>query len=173
MHEPYQAPNKSAMTPFKHTYMGHFIGGFVDRSTMPKDHLSMGKPEFHQALHFRDGRDIDYKCNVFLFCLLPLLFSISLNIFCSQQTQLIIQIIFPIGIPYFCDFFVTPPMLLGWDYLGGPVWCPTMQLEVLFKRRPTGKEVLTSFVAPHIINGRFDCSGGVWDSDGNLFALTR
>ncbi|KAI7847771.1 thioesterase-like superfamily-domain-containing protein [Circinella umbellata] len=138
MHEPYQAPNKSAMTPFNHVYMGDFIGGYVDRSTMGKDYLSMGKPEFHQALHFKDGRDIDFKC-----------------------------------IPYFCDFFVTPPMLLGWDYLGGPVWCPTMQLEVLFKRRPTGKEVLTSIVAPHIINGRFDCSGGIWDSEGNLFALTR
>lgn len=57
----------------------------------------------------------------------------------------------------------------------GPVWCPTMQLEVQFKRKPKpeDKEVLTSIVAPHIINGRFDCSGGVWDKDGTLLALTR
>ncbi|KAI8139791.1 thioesterase-like superfamily-domain-containing protein [Fennellomyces sp. T-0311] len=129
MHEPYQAPNRDAMVPFKHTFMGEFLTGLVDRSTMGKSHLHMGKPEFHQALQYSDGRDIDFKC-----------------------------------IPYFCDLFVTPPMLLGWDFLG---------LEVQFKRRPSGKEVLTSIVAPHIINGRFDCSGGVWDPEGNLIALTR
>ncbi|KAI9496759.1 thioesterase-like superfamily-domain-containing protein [Zychaea mexicana] len=138
MHEPYQAPNRAAMTPFKHIYMGEYLECLADRSTFGKDHLSMGKPEFHQSLQFKDGRDIDFK-----------------------------------SIPYFCDLFVTPPMLLGWDYLGGPVWCPTMQLEVLFKRRPSGKEILSSIVAPHIINGRFDCSGGIWDPQGNLIALTR
>ncbi|KAI9315463.1 thioesterase-like superfamily-domain-containing protein [Dichotomocladium elegans] len=76
------------------------------------------------------------------------------------------------SIPYWCDMFVSPPLLLGQDFLG-VIWCPTMQLEVQFKRKPRGKKVLTSIVAPHIINGRFDCSGGVWDVDGNLLALTR
>ena len=54
-----------------------------------------------------------------------------------------------------------------------PCWCPTMQLEVQFKRRPSSDEVLTSIASPHIINSRFDASGGVWDLDGNLIAITR
>ncbi|CDS03968.1 hypothetical protein LRAMOSA06923 [Lichtheimia ramosa] len=139
-HEPYQPPSRDVMVPYKHTYMGNFIEGLVDQSSIPKDHVSGigGKAYFNQLLKFTDGRDIDFK-----------------------------------SIPYWCDMFVTPPILLGWDLLGGPVWCPTMQLEVQFKRKPTGKEVLTSIVAPHIINNRFDCSGGVWDTDGNLLALTR
>lgn len=69
--------------------------------------------------------------------------------------------------------FVTPPAMLGWETLGGPSWCPTLQLEVQFKRPPTGKKVLSSIVARHIINSRFDCEGGIWDEDGNLLAITR
>ncbi|KAI8137317.1 thioesterase-like superfamily-domain-containing protein [Fennellomyces sp. T-0311] len=77
------------------------------------------------------------------------------------------------AIPYWCDMFIPPPVMLGEETLGGRVWCPTMQLEVQFKRRPACKEVISSIVAPHIINNRFDASGGIWDLDGNLIALTR
>ncbi|KAI8969204.1 thioesterase-like superfamily-domain-containing protein [Mycotypha africana] len=77
------------------------------------------------------------------------------------------------SIPYLCDMFVTPPSLLGPSVLGGLVWCPTMQLEVQFKKRPTGKEVLAHFVAPHIINGRFDIDGEIWNENNEIVATTR
>ena len=84
-HEPYQPPNMDAMIPYKHTYMGDFIQGLVDPTSIPKDHISGvgGKAYFNQLLKFTDGRDIDFK-----------------------------------SIPYWCDMFVTPPVLLGWDFLG-------------------------------------------------------
>ncbi|KAI8335669.1 thioesterase-like superfamily-domain-containing protein [Choanephora cucurbitarum] len=77
------------------------------------------------------------------------------------------------SIPYWCDMFVPPPMLLGPNVLNGQVWCPTMQLEVLFKRRPSGKKVIAHYVANHIINGRFDVTGEIWSEEGDIFALTR
>ncbi|KAI8060665.1 thioesterase-like superfamily-domain-containing protein [Gilbertella persicaria] len=77
------------------------------------------------------------------------------------------------SIPYWCDMFTTPPTLLGPSVLGGPVWCPTMQLEVQFKRKPVGKEVFGHYVANHIINGRFDITGELWTEQGDILALTR
>ncbi|KAI8638295.1 thioesterase-like superfamily-domain-containing protein [Parasitella parasitica] len=77
------------------------------------------------------------------------------------------------SIPYWCDMFLTPATLLGPAILDGPVWCPTMQLEVQFKRKPSGKRIRGHYVAPHIINGRFDISGEVWDEKGEILAITR
>lgn len=77
------------------------------------------------------------------------------------------------SVPYWCDMFITPPVLLGPAILGGPVWCPTMQLEVQFKRKCTGKKVICHFVAPHIINGRFDITGDIFNENGEILALTR
>lgn len=77
------------------------------------------------------------------------------------------------SIPYWCDMFITPPTLLGPAVLDGPIWCPTMQLEVQFKRKPTGKTILGHYVAPHIINGRFDITGEIWNEQGEILALTR
>jgi hypothetical protein len=77
------------------------------------------------------------------------------------------------SIPYWCDMFITPPTLLGPAVLNGPVWCPTMQLEVQFKRKPTGHQILGHCVAPHIINGRFDITGEIYNQQGEILALTR
>jgi hypothetical protein len=77
------------------------------------------------------------------------------------------------SIPYWCDMFITPPFLLGPKILGGPVWCPTMQLEVQFKKKPTGHEIKAHFLARHIINGRFDVDGEVYNEQNELLALTR
>ncbi|KAI8989266.1 thioesterase-like superfamily-domain-containing protein [Pilobolus umbonatus] len=76
------------------------------------------------------------------------------------------------SMPFWCDMSMTPPVLLGEKALGGSVWCPTMQLEVQFKRKPSGTAVLGHFLAPHIINNRFDIVGEVWDMDGNILAIT-
>jgi hypothetical protein len=77
------------------------------------------------------------------------------------------------SIPYWCDMFITPPSLLGPVVLGGPVWCPTMQLEVQFKRKPTGQNIIAHFVTKHIINGRFDVDGEIWNEQGQILAITR
>lgn len=77
------------------------------------------------------------------------------------------------SIPYWCDMFITPPILLGPAVLDGPIWCPTMQLEVQFKRKPTGKSIIAHFEANHIINGRFDVTGDIWNEKGEILALTR
>ncbi|KAG0747621.1 hypothetical protein G6F57_001866 [Rhizopus arrhizus] len=79
------------------------------------------------------------------------------------------------SIPYWCDMFIPPPIMLGEKVHGGPVWSATMQLEVQFKAKIKNdiKEVLTYFVAPHIINNRCDIDGQLWDRNGNILALTR
>ncbi|KAI8374848.1 thioesterase-like superfamily-domain-containing protein [Blakeslea trispora] len=77
------------------------------------------------------------------------------------------------SIPYWCDMFIPPPMLLGPAVLNGQVWCPTMQLEVQFKQRPSGLKVLAHYIANQIINGRFDVTGEIWSEAGDILALTR
>lgn len=83
-YEPYQAPNRERMTPFKHAFMGDFLIGKLDHSNIPSEGKAQGTPEFHQSLQFSDGRPIDFK-----------------------------------SMPYWCDMFVTPPILLGQEVLGG------------------------------------------------------
>lgn len=77
------------------------------------------------------------------------------------------------SIPYWCDMLITPPSLLGDSVLGGPVWCPTMQLEVQFKKRPSGQNITAHFITKHIINGRFDIDGEIWNDQGEIVAITR
>ncbi|KAI8639972.1 thioesterase-like superfamily-domain-containing protein [Parasitella parasitica] len=77
------------------------------------------------------------------------------------------------SIPYWCDMFNPPPTLLGPAILNGPVWCPTMQLEIQFKRKPSGKRITGRYISPHIINGRFDMSGEIWNEQGEILAITR
>lgn len=77
--------------------------------------------------------------------------------------------------PYWCDLFFHPIWLLGEKTLGGlPLpYCPTMQLEIQFKRIPKGKQVLAWCVVPHLINGRMDLDGAIFEKDGQLLAITR
>ncbi|KAI7895398.1 thioesterase-like superfamily-domain-containing protein [Mucor mucedo] len=77
------------------------------------------------------------------------------------------------SIPYWCDMLITPPSLLGHGVLGGPVWCPTMQLEVQFKRKPSGQKIIAHFLTKHIINNRFDIDGEIWNEQGEIIAITR
>ncbi|KAG1412322.1 hypothetical protein G6F58_008075 [Rhizopus delemar] len=70
--------------------------------------------------------------------------------------------------------FITPPALLGDSVHGGPIWCPTMQLEVQFKSKIRNvSEIISHFLAHHIINNRFDIDGQIWDLQGNIIATTR
>lgn len=77
------------------------------------------------------------------------------------------------SMPYFADMFFPPPGLLGADTLGGDSWFPTMQMEVQFKNVPVGKDLVCTFKSRHIINGRFDIDGELWDEEGTLVATTR
>ncbi|KAG1177850.1 hypothetical protein G6F70_002193 [Rhizopus microsporus] len=79
------------------------------------------------------------------------------------------------SIPYYCDMFITPPALISEEVHGGPIWCPTMQMEVQFKAKvkKDTSQILAHFLAPNIINNRFDIDGQIWDEDGTLLALTR
>lgn len=78
-----------------------------------------------------------------------------------------------VSIPYWCDMITPPAMMLGPAVLGGQVWVPTMQMEVLFKAVPRGKEVFCNFISRYVINGRDEMDGEIFDEDGNLLALTR
>ncbi|KAG2189355.1 hypothetical protein INT44_004497, partial [Umbelopsis vinacea] len=77
------------------------------------------------------------------------------------------------SLAYWCDMIVPPPMNLGPSILGGEVWAPTMQMELIFKAVPKGKEVLCNFISRYIINGRYEMDGEIFDEDGTLLALTR
>ncbi|RUS22699.1 thioesterase-like superfamily-domain-containing protein [Endogone sp. FLAS-F59071] len=77
------------------------------------------------------------------------------------------------SLPYFADMFYPPPALLGRDTLGGDMWFPTMQMEVQFKSVPVGRDMVCAFKSRHIINGRFDVDGELWDEEGTLVATTR
>ncbi|KAI8145949.1 thioesterase-like superfamily-domain-containing protein [Fennellomyces sp. T-0311] len=78
------------------------------------------------------------------------------------------------SLPFWADVFVHPVFSLGEQVLGGRCWMPTLQLEVQFKAVPKNvKSVLASFKVPHIINGRFDLDGALFDQHQNLLAITR
>ena len=77
------------------------------------------------------------------------------------------------SLAYWCDMIVPPPMNLGPTILGGEVWAPTMQMELIFKGVPTGKEVMCNFISRYIMNGRYEMDGELFDEDGKLVALTR
>lgn len=77
------------------------------------------------------------------------------------------------SIPYWCDMFIPLPPLIGSTFLDGPIWCPTMQLEVQFKKKPLGQSIIAHFVTKRIINGRFDTDGEIWNERGEILAITR
>ncbi|KAF7728132.1 hypothetical protein EC973_006647 [Apophysomyces ossiformis] len=77
------------------------------------------------------------------------------------------------SIPYWSDMLISPVSNLGRTVLDGDRWFATMQLELQFKAIPTGNKILCSFMSSHLVNGRFDLDGALFDPQGNLLALTR
>lgn len=62
MHKELTPPDRSIMEPFKHTFMGDFVEGLLDKSSLPSDYrYGKGKPEFNQLIGFSDGRPTDFK----------------------------------------------------------------------------------------------------------------
>ncbi|KAG2203012.1 hypothetical protein INT47_013228 [Mucor saturninus] len=77
------------------------------------------------------------------------------------------------SIPYWCDMIISSAALIGPAMTGGPVWCATIQMEVQFKRKPTGKKITAHLITKHIINGRFEIDGEIWNEQGEILAITR
>ncbi|KAI9262744.1 thioesterase-like superfamily-domain-containing protein, partial [Sporodiniella umbellata] len=79
------------------------------------------------------------------------------------------------SLPYLCDMFIPPATMLGEAVHGGKVWVPTLQLEIQFKQKiPKQTDyVMAHFISRHIIHGRTDMDGELWDPQGRLLALTR
>ncbi|KAI8072890.1 thioesterase-like superfamily-domain-containing protein [Gongronella butleri] len=76
---------------------------------------------------------------------------------------------------FFCDMLISPPNQLGERVFGGPLWCPTMQMEIVFKRRFTAKDIqlAASYFTHAVRDNRFDIDGWLWTMDGELVATTR
>ncbi|KAI7895297.1 thioesterase-like superfamily-domain-containing protein [Mucor mucedo] len=77
------------------------------------------------------------------------------------------------SIPYWCDMIISSAALIGPAMTGGPVWCATIQMEVQFKRKPTGQKITAHLITKHIINGRFEIDGEIWNEQGEILAITR
>jgi hypothetical protein len=135
--------------------MSDYVTSYVDPSTFPRSQET-GKPTLSRAVAGANGADVPGK------------------------PELLQSMAFSDGRPvdlkslaYWVDMIIPPPTFLGSTFWGNPIWCPTMQMEIQFKRIPDTKEVLCRFRTPHLINNRFDMDGEVFDSDGNLLAVTR
>ncbi|KAI8332317.1 thioesterase-like superfamily-domain-containing protein [Chlamydoabsidia padenii] len=153
-HNNIKAPSRDLMVPYKYTYMSEFVTSHVNPSTFPKS-KETGQP----LLGFIAADDDN---------ILPGQPELSQCMSFSDGRPIDLK-----SLAYWSDMFITPPLLLGPIYWGGPIWCPTMQLEIQFKRIPTTKQILCHFNVPHIINNRFDLDGELFDSDGNILAVTK
>lgn len=59
------------------------------------------------------------------------------------------------------------------NLVGQVGWVPTIELTVHFRRIPTGDKLVTSFVSRFLVGGLVEEDGEIWDTDGNLIAISR
>ncbi|CAO3596319.1 unnamed protein product [Absidia cylindrospora] len=152
-HKNPKAPSRDTMIPVKYPFMTDLVDAYIEPSTLPYSSAT-GQPIYAHSM------DSD---------IVP------------GQTELSQSMAFADGRPidvkslaYYADMFIPPPALLGADFWKGPIWCATMQLEILFKRIPQhSQSILAHFKVPHIINNRFDLDGELFDAQGNILAVTR
>ena len=52
-------------------------------------------------------------------------------------------------------------------------WVPTLELTIHFRAHPTPGWLLSRFSTKYLVNGLLDEDGEIWDSAGNLVALSR
>ncbi len=75
----------------------------------------------------------------------------------------------PWGLLFFPDAF--PPTVF--ELFRDRAWVPTIEMTVHVRANPVPGWIRASFVTKHIINGRFEEHGELWDEAGNLVAESR
>ena len=68
----------------------------------------------------------------------------------------------------FADAF--PPTVLNLERFG---WVPTIELTIHFRAKPTPGWLLAWFASRFLIESHIEEDGEIWDSEGNLVALSR
>lgn len=154
-HNSPKPPSRKDMVPYKYMFMSDYVTAYVDPSTFPRSGET-GEPILKRSVADTATVDVPGKPEL------------SQSMAFSDGRPVDLK-----SMAYWVDMILPPPALLGSTFWGGPIWCPTMQLEIQFKRIPDTKEVLCHFHVPHVINNRFDLDGEVFDSDGNILAVTR
>ncbi|KAI8341367.1 thioesterase-like superfamily-domain-containing protein [Chlamydoabsidia padenii] len=156
-HKNPQAPSRDDMIDTRYVFMGDFVHAKVDPSTFPRS-TKTGKRLLQRPFYGVDDTDK----------VIPGQPELSQSMSFADGRPIDLK-----SLAYWSDMFITPPLLLGPTYWKGPIWCPTMQLEVQFKRIPDTRNILAHFSVPHIINNRFDLDGEIFDLEGNILAVTK
>lgn len=73
-----------------------------------------------------------------------------------------------LSMPLIADGF--PPAIFQLGYYG---WAPTLELTIHFRARPQPGWLTIDLAARHLVNGTFEEDCNVWDSQGNLLAMSR
>ncbi len=75
----------------------------------------------------------------------------------------------PWSLLFFADAF-APTVF---EVLPDRAWVPTIELTVHLRALPVSGWLRASFTTNHVINGRFEEDGELWDEEGNLVAQSR
>ncbi len=72
------------------------------------------------------------------------------------------------SMPCFADGF--PPAVFQLGHYG---WAPTLELTIHFRARPSPGWLTVDLAARHLLNGTFEEDCNIWDSTGQLVAMSR
>lgn len=72
------------------------------------------------------------------------------------------------AVPVFADGF--PPAVFQLGYYG---WAPTLELTIHFRARPHPGWLTIDLACSHLLEGTFEEDCYIWDSQGNLVAMSR
>ena len=73
-----------------------------------------------------------------------------------------------LSMPLIADGF--PPAIFQLGYYG---WAPTLELTIHFRARPVPGWLTIDLTARHLLNGTFEEDCTIWDSNGDLVAMSR
>jgi hypothetical protein len=73
-----------------------------------------------------------------------------------------------LSMPCIADGF--PPAIFQLGHYG---WAPTLELTIHFRARPSAGWLTIDLNARHLLNGAFEEDCNIWDSKGNLVAMSR
>ncbi len=73
-----------------------------------------------------------------------------------------------LSLAFFADAF--PPTVLNLDRFG---WVPTIELTIHFRAKPAPGWLRAWFISRFLVESHVEEDGEIWDSEGNLVALSR